>query len=283
MKKSAQTYAEYQDVLAIEDISHILESIASIRIRQIKDQVIASREFFQRLWRLYSQLRISQKEEELLEAGVTKSTNTAVVLVTGNAGLSGEIDSQLVNTVLDQIISPDVDFFVIGLHGRRLLEAHGIQAKASYPLPDVTKPIEINDVIEQISHYQAPLVYYQSFASLSVQQVIHFSLVETVRRISEQEQANPDAEVITAEDYLFEPNLEELARYLQNMMLNTTLLEVILESSLAQFASRFTAMNSASVRAKHISQELFRSYSRQKRYEKDELSRRYKHRQRRSV
>lgn len=282
MKKSALAYEQYRDVLVVEDISHILESIASIRIRQIKDQVIASRAFFRRLWSLYSQLRVTDKEEGMLYDNENKIDRPAVVLVTSNSGLSGEIDSQLVNTVLSQIITPNIDFFTIGLHGQRLLEQRGITPKQSFALPDISKPIDTTELVKEIGRYQEPQVYYQSFESLSTQQVMHFPLIETVRKLTSRDLDSSSEELISPDDYLFEPSLPVLVQYLESMMLSTTLTEVILESSLAQLASRFTAMNAAGARAQHIGAELFQKYSRTRRYERDELDRHYKHKAKRS-
>ncbi len=278
MKKSTQLHERYKDTIAIGDVSQILESIASIRIRQIKGQVIASREFFRRLWAIYSQLRVSDKEAGLLYRDQNKINRAAVLLVTSNSGLSGEIDSQLVNAALAQNISADIDFFVIGLHGARLLEQKGVTATQVFPLPDIAGAIEVNDIVAAISRYRAPVVYYQSFVSLTTQEVIYFALIETVRRLTDREQEVRPDELIYPDECLFEPSVHEVIGYLETMMIGTTITEVILESSLAQLASRFTAMNAATARAKDVGDELFRRYSQFRRYERDELSRRYSHR-----
>ena len=54
MNKARRVHEQLATVESIDSITHILESIASIRIRQIKDEVLGSREFFQRLWAIFS-------------------------------------------------------------------------------------------------------------------------------------------------------------------------------------------------------------------------------------
>lgn len=278
MKKSTQVLQRYEDVITVETISHILESVATIRIRQIKDQVIASREFFQRLWGIYSQLRVTDKDADLLENASNKIDRAAVILITANTGLTGEIDSRLVNTVLPQIKSQDVDVFVVGLHGESLLKQQGITPKQAFALPDITTTIDVTAIVDAISQYKEPIVYYQSFESLSSQKVVFFSLVETVQRLTEKEREVHSDQVIYPDECLFEPSIGNVVEYLETMMIGATLTEVILESSLAQLASRFNSMNAAGTRAENMTHELYRRYVQLHRYESDESNRRYHHR-----
>ena len=120
MIKSRKLRDQLQSTESIDSITHILENIASIRIGQIKDEVLGSREFFQRLWAIFSQLRVSSKDL----AGQNKqpkNSKPAVVLVTANAGLTGEVDTKLMTRVLTEVDPKATDFYVYGLHGEGLL------------------------------------------------------------------------------------------------------------------------------------------------------------------
>src|SRR5206468_10394686 len=78
------------------------------------------------------------------------------------------------------------------------------------------------------------------------------------------------SEVISAREYLFEPSVDDVVRYLESVMMEIALSQVILESRLAQYASRFTAMSAAKKRAKELQLELIMSYNRAKRGEADD-------------
>ena len=123
--------------------------------------------------------------------------------------------------------------------------------------------------------YDKPVVYYPSYESLSVQRVVSLPLVETVQRLSEEDRELDPSQIISPDKCLFEPSVNEVVKYLEQMMISTTLTEIVLESSLAQLASRFNAMNSASSRAKDMSRDLFKNYVQLKRYESDEANRKY--------
>jgi len=276
MKKSALIHQKFVDTNTIESISHILESIASIRIQQIKDEVLESREFFLRLWSIYSQLRVSEKDVELDGSDSEKKIDRpAVVLVTANAGLTGEIDSHLVNSTLQEVDTNKADFFVVGKHGESLLRQRGINPKAAFKFPEITEEIDITELTTALRQYDKPVVYYPSYESLSVQRVVSLPLVETVQRLSEEDRELDPSQIISPDKCLFEPSVNEVVKYLEQMMISTTLTEIVLESSLAQLASRFNAMNSASSRAKDMSRDLFKNYVQLKRYESDEANRKY--------
>ena len=276
MKKSALFHQKFVDTNTIESISHILESIASIRIQQIKDEVLESREFFLRLWSIYSQLRVSEKDVELDGSDFEKKIDRpAVVLVTANAGLTGEIDSHLVNSTLQEVDTNKADFFVVGKHGESLLRQRGINPKAAFKFPEITEEIDITELTTALRQYDKPVVYYPSYESLSVQRVVSLPLVETVQRLSEEDRELDPSQIISPDKCLFEPSVNEVVKYLEQMMISTTLTEIVLESSLAQLASRFNAMNSASSRAKDMSRDLFKNYVQLKRYESDEANRKY--------
>jgi F0F1-type ATP synthase gamma subunit len=77
-------------------------------------------------------------------------------------------------------------------------------------------------------------------------------------------------EVISESNYIFEPSTYAVVDHLERSMLQITLSEVILESKLAQYASRFRAMTVANDRADESLAELKTQYYRAKRHLKDE-------------
>jgi F0F1-type ATP synthase gamma subunit len=81
---------------------------------------------------------------------------------------------------------------------------------------------------------------------------------------------NSAAEVISEQNYIFEPSTREVVDHLERSMLQIMLSEVILESKLAQYASRFKAMRMAGDKADEAYTDITRAYSRARRYLKDE-------------
>jgi F0F1-type ATP synthase gamma subunit len=77
-------------------------------------------------------------------------------------------------------------------------------------------------------------------------------------------------DVITEQNYIFEPSTYDVVDHLERSMMQITLSEVILESKLAQYASRFRAMTVANDKADEFLGDLNTSFARAKRLMKDE-------------
>ncbi len=275
MKKSVQIRTRLVDINGIESISHILGSIASIRIKQIKTEVVESRDFFQRLWAMYSQLRISSKDMNRQASQPPKLAKPAVVLITANAGLTGEVDTHVVERALAEVDPRQVDFFVLGLHGENLLAQRGIKPVKTFRFPEVGKNIDVLEITHHLAPYVKPVVYYPSYNSLFNQNVLRLELVGAIEDLGGQDSTISGEEIIFSDNCIFEPNAGEVMEYLQQMMASTILTEIILESNLAQLSSRFNAMTSASKRATDMAKALSIQYSHLKRHENDEANRRY--------
>lgn len=281
MKKSTQIRATLASTNSVSSIAHILENIASIRITQIKDEVLQSRDFFSRLWSMYGQLRVSDKDARAnlattaTIAANAQSNKKAVILITANAGLTGEVDTILINQVLTEVDPKTTDFFVLGMHGQSLLLQHNINPIKTLRFPEVGQAIDVSDLMQALVPYSTPTVYYPSYDSLSIQRVFSLELKSTVQKLGAQDRNLNQEEIIFKDNCIFEPSVVEVVAYLEQMMMSTILTEIILESNLAQLSSRFNAMNVASSKATDMAKNLQRRYVQLRRYESDESNRRY--------
>ena len=76
-------------------------------------------------------------------------------------------------------------------------------------------------------------------------------------------------EVISEANYIFEPSTYDVVDHLEQSMLNIAVSQLILNSKLAQYASRFRAMSASHQRADETKGELHLEYNRAKRAIKD--------------
>ena len=102
-------------------------------------------------------------------------------------------------------------------------------------------------------------------------------MIQDVKRISlgkavaeRGRQATVSKEEISERTYIFEPSTFAVVDHLERSMLQITLSQVILESKLAQYASRFRAMSAAHTKADESLQDLHLLFNRAKRGVKDE-------------
>jgi F0F1-type ATP synthase gamma subunit len=87
---------------------------------------------------------------------------------------------------------------------------------------------------------------------------------------SKKDEQSKLGHIISEENYIFEPSTYHVIDHLERSMLNIALSQIILESKLAQYASRFRAMSAANENAKESYDDVKLSYHRAKRGMQDQ-------------
>jgi F-type H+-transporting ATPase subunit gamma len=249
------------------EITSAFEGIASMRISQIKNQVQQSTKFFNELWALYSQLRVGE-----FQFGREKSDKEIVqkelyIIITAEGGFSGDIDQKLIELMLNDYDKQKNDIIVIGHHGAMQLAQRVISFKKYFKLPTRDKDINVLPIVREVRQYASTKVYYQEYVSLMVQDVRRIELSNAVNQRGKD--IKPE-DAISEETYIFEPSAYAVAAHLERSMMQITISQLILESKLAQYASRFQAMRNSHERADDIRSDLHLSYNRARRAVKDE-------------
>jgi F0F1-type ATP synthase gamma subunit len=137
-------------------------------------------------------------------------------------------------------------------------------------LPAKDQNINVTPLIHQISQYRSTAVFYQSYESLMVQNIKKIELQNAVQDAGKQLRVDPDAEIISDANYIFEPGTYEVVAHLERSMLQISLSQLILDSKLAQYASRFRSMSAAKQRAQETHHDLILQFNRTKRAISDE-------------
>jgi F0F1-type ATP synthase gamma subunit len=100
------------------------------------------------------------------------------------------------------------------------------------------------------------------------QQVKSIELANAVKNRGKESEKVED--MISEATYIFEPSSYAVAAHLERSMMQIALSQLILESKLAQYASRFRAMSASHQRSQEGKDELHLMYNRSKRMIKDE-------------
>lgn len=269
MRSPLDIEKELRAVSALSDVTGVFEGIASMRIARIKDQVLQSQDFFSRLWQLYTQIRVDnifRYGRSQLKADVIDKE--LIIAVTADTGLTGDIDNALISQVIAKYNPENQDIIVVGRHGASQLALNGIECQKVFKMPTKDQNINVMPIIREIQNYRTATIYYQSYTSLMYQQVKNISLDKAVRENGKNIDDMKD--VATEETYIFEPSVFEVVDHLERSMMNITLSQVILDSKLAQYASRFRAMTIAHQNSRDIATDLTVSLNHIKRAIKDE-------------
>lgn len=274
MKRAINIKKDLVQIHTVEDITEVFESIASIKISKIRDRVVASKDFFSDLWQTYRELRIDPGEQ-LKRPHRSQKDRSVFVVITSEGRLSGDVIGQMQEAVSGALNSPKTtDIIVLGYQGAIQFSQQGFEMLQAYHLPEADTQFSVSEIVELLQEYDQISVFYQTYESLRVQKIARIELISAIRELGDKAdvvaQQEGEAEIVSSRSYVFEPSITEIADYLESMMMEVALTQIIMESKLAQYASRFNAMNAAKHRAHELTKEYSRQFHRAKRNESDE-------------
>jgi len=252
MKRPSSIKQDFDQLRTIENLASVFEAIASIHIAQIHDKVLSSTTFFNALWAIYQQLRADTKDASTLS--IQHNGRVAVVVITSDGGLSGDIDERIIHTMLQHSRGTEVDLYLIGTHGASLLAQRNIRPLKVYTTPDLGKGENVRSLAKLLGSYNQATVYYQTYVSLMHQEVARIDLFSAVQTLGSTITDSDD--VIASSTYVLEPSAKEIIAFMESVMVEIALGQVVLESRLAQYASRFNAMYAAKSKAGDLKNDL---------------------------
>lgn len=268
MSRLSDIEKEKMAMATMVELASVFEGIASMRIARIKNQVLQSTQFFNDLWNIYTQLRVDSlfrygrgKREDIIDKEL-------YIIVTAEGGFSGDIDQKLIRLMLKDYDPNKNDIIVVGHHGAIQLAQKGIKYKKYFRLPAKDLDINVTPIIKYVQQYKKTYMYYQEYVSLMVQDVRRIELSTAVAEIGDKAKESDD--VISEVTYIFEPSTFAVVDYLERSMLQIAVSQLILNSKLAQYASRFRAMSASHQSADEALGTITLHYNRTKRAIKDE-------------
>jgi len=264
MRRPNIILAEGQQIETVKDLTSVFESIASIEVAKIRAHAELSKDFFKLLWSHYLGLRVNPADTQWSTG--EKGDRQAFIIISAESGLSGSIDQRLVERMVRDYDKNTTDIIVIGTHGATQLTQRGIPYIQHFQVPSSEEYIDVSPVVDAIKPYGKVIVYYEEYISLGVQEVKTIDLHANIESLGESVEAIDD---IDFSHTVFEPSLETIIAEMETTMTNLTLSQAILESSLAQAASRFNAMTVAKKHANEMLSGYSTEFHRAKRADSD--------------
>jgi F-type H+-transporting ATPase subunit gamma len=265
MRRPSTIEQEALQISTVEDLTGVFETIASTQVAKVKGKVELSKQFFELLWSRYISIRIDPSDRITNRKPEDGTSDSVFVIISAEAGLSGNIDQRLIETMLVDYDAKTTDIIVLGTHGATQLRQRGIAYTHYFQVPPTDKYIDVSPVIAAIVPYSRVVVYYEEYISLGDQEIKKIDLISSIKDMAE----GVEEPVVAIEDTIFEPSLDEIADQMEVIMMTLTLSQTILESSLAQAASRFNAMMIAKKRAGELLSDYRLEFHRAKRAESD--------------
>ncbi|RJR15959.1 hypothetical protein C4579_01155 [Candidatus Microgenomates bacterium] len=256
MSKYKQIQQEMVDMEALQVLSKIYADIASVRMKQTRDEVLHSRMYMESLTLVFEQIRaafakdirklmrFAHKKEGLTV--LAHNGKTVAVFLSANAGLYGPIVPETFNLFASAIHKRHVEATIIGKQGLSLFLSEFPNTPYTYfDLPDHGDLGKFSaTIINHIVQYDQVELFYGKFQSVIVQK-------PTETTISSLTQL-PEKEVKDITHYFLEPDLETVLMFFEKELFTSVFEQAVFESRLAKYASRIIAMDEANERIKTV-------------------------------
>ena len=208
--------------------------------------VLGTRDFSEELKEIFFNVKSSYKRAlEIAERhgrslSRKKNGKQVLVLVTANNKLYGELIPKICQLFFKNAKeSPQADLIVIGKQGKEYLaEAKLNRPYLYFNIPDTKVTLDyIQPLAAKLVEYEAVIVFCGKFNNLASQEPIKAHLTGDLLL--------EDKEETSQEDYVFEPDLEEILTFFESQIFSLILNQTIQEAQLARFAARIQAMEAA--------------------------------------
>jgi F-type H+-transporting ATPase subunit gamma len=243
-------------------ITRALELVAAAKLRRAETRIAAMRPYAERMRELMiGTARATPSRQFPLLEEREDARSIAIVPVTGDRGLAGPFNSQVVRRSLAlaqeaRAQGLEVKWAVVGKKGQSTLRfrrfpiaeawtgftdepAHSDARAIAHKVAELFTEREVDRVVMVYNHYVSPLT----------QTVEVEDLLPIPRSILDDEEEKSAYEIALEGDFIYEPEPEQILERLLPTYLETSVYRALLESAASKHGAQMTAMRSASKNA----------------------------------
>jgi F-type H+-transporting ATPase subunit gamma len=250
-------------------ITSAMKMVSAAKLKRAQDAVTKLRPYAAKLKELLQNLSAVTDPSENKFAKINDSKSVLIVAVTSNRGLCGGFNNNIIKRVqfLIQNDFKENDVKVLCL-GKKVKDA--IKRTPNYFITEELTAVE--DIFSDLTFDRASTIANELMNLYSAQQfskilVVYNRFVNAATQAIETEQFLPvlqvkqEEGVSVAQDYIFEPNKEDLVAVLIPKSLKIQLFKALLDSNASENGARMTAMHKATDNANDLQKSLKLSYN----------------------
>ena len=250
-------------------ITSAMKMVSAAKLKRAQDAVTKLRPYASKLKELLQNLSAVTDPSENKFAKINDSKSVLIVAVTSNRGLCGGFNNNIIKRVqfLIQNDLKENDVKVLCL-GKKVKDA--IKRSPNYFITEELTGVE--DIFSDLTFDRASTIANELMNLYIAQQfskivVVYNRFVNAATQAIETEQFLPVLQVKQEEgvsvpqDYIFEPNKEDLVAVLIPKSLKIQLFKALLDSNASENGARMTAMHKATDNANDLQKSLKLSYN----------------------
>jgi ATP synthase F1 gamma subunit len=284
MKTTKHLKKDLRNITALSDLVSSLEELSAMKYRKTKKSVLDTRGFLDEISLIYRQVKenyanMEKKSDQATTMKFRTPTKKLVyVFLSANGGLFGDTISRNFENLKSYLkrIPPD-ELIIAGTVGQRMYEYSDIKDLAPYkyfPLSDASGDREnLDNILRYCLDFEKIVIFYTKYIEILNQKPVADSVTgdlifeESITTIEPKTSSSPNYN-----DFLYEPNIEQILGLFENQMISSLFEQKVLESGLSKFTARMVSLDSASERIKQNMKLLSDEYQRMKHTEANKKS-----------
>lgn len=249
MQNKQRINEEVELMSTLRLITQAYEEISVMRMQRIRDLVLNTRLFLGDLFKVYVDVKVNYKEslmkklireDDAMKAMRERNGKTAVVFISTNTKLNGEIIQKVFREFFDYVQSHEVDIFIVGRMGKQLYDQR--TTNKTYKYFDLEEnyinSTSLHNLVLELLAYKQVDAFYGKFESLLNQ-------IPTEANLTGDQPEEKQAENQKATLYMFEPSVVKILEFFETQIFSSLVKQSVNESELARYASRIRAMEEA--------------------------------------
>jgi len=263
MASAREMRLRIKSVRNISQVTRALETVSASKVRKAINAVMATRAYSTKAWQVLKHVAEQPGRDSLhpLLAQRKSVNNTLVVVITGDRGLAGAYNSNVIRFAAQRFDKNPVPvkYIAVGRKGRDLLHRRGKNVLADYSnLPAAPTFTDVSSIgrlaVDEFRNGEADEVYllYTDFINMgrqiaTVKKILPLELEGEGRVMDfEHKSAGPAAA------YEYEPDMRVILDEIIPRFTALQVYQAILESQASEHAARMIAMRNATDNAKEL-------------------------------
>lgn len=249
----------------ITQVTSALAAVSASKASRAQRQVEATRDYAQKAFEVLNNLASQPDSAHPLLTAREEIKRSAIIVITGDRGLAGAYNTNMIAKAEHFIkaIDTDIDVITIGRKGRDLLIRRGYNVIASFENTDAPSITDVSPIARLITDdylaekYDQVFIGYSDFVNLIsriavVKQLLPLKPLDFEGMAVAEYVETVDLESVSEQTYSYEPQVTQL---MDAVVPRFTLLQIyqsVLESQASEHSARMVAMNSATDNAAEL-------------------------------
>lgn len=263
-----------QSIRNMGQMTKALQAVSASKVQRAQKAVSQTRAYAHAAWEVIVNLgAVAGETMHPLLVTPASLENVLPIVITGDRGLCGAYNQDIVRTALEFVENLDVParYVVIGQRGRDLLWRRGENIMAEFhDLPVIPGVVDVSPIartaIDEFLEGRVDGVYlvYTDFVNMLTQNPVVQPLLPLSRQEPEDTSLAYVKEVEPAQvvEYIYEPDASTILEEILPRFIELQVYQAVLEAHTSEHAARMVAMRNATENAEELVHDLTLDYNR---------------------